>query len=1401
MDALKSLVAERGTVKVRLTIFRKFVESADVSADIVAFEKRVRANEGIYGKFDAVQSQIEAAVIDTPHQEAQFAKREQFEASYFRTVSGAEARLMTARGNSAPGPSSANSATPESSDSPPSTRLPIIKLPSFDGDVGKWIRFRDTFNSSVNNSEKLTDIDRFNYLVASLSGPAARAIESYSVSAANYKLAWARLKERYNDPKALIAHHIKSLLEIKPIKGSNGTALGELIDTVVNNLRALESLLKPQEILDAIISACLAKGLDSDSLDEWDKRAMETRAMPSLKAFTAFLEKRAQYLIRKNANRLSGSGISVDRPKTSKPRDGPNRDYVAAAHVASKLSKCVLCNGDHTLQYCAKWLAMPFSERHDTVKRSYLCFNCLSPGHSIKACTRGKCRKCSRKHHTLLHREDAGINDMEENEESPVSSTSHVVHSGIANSAEVGSECTVLSTALVYVIDSKGNNHKCRALLDVGSQANFVSREFFDRIALPRRAVETMVGGLGRVRNPIRSTAQLRIASSRADFKANLSCLVIEKITEEMPNVPLNKVSVPIPAGVVPADPDFYTSGRVDLLIGACLFWDLLCVGQIKVGLGNLMWQKTRLGWVLGGSMPWANRHLDGKKLRACHVVTNAQLEKSVSRFWEVEEIGNIGAIKHNDPCEQHFKKHTTRDKKGHFVVSIPFNERVHELGESRTQAERRLLNLERKFRRNPDLEKQYKDFLREYIELGYMTKLETKDASRVENSFHLPHHAVLKEDSTTTNLRVVFDGSAKTSTGVSLNDTQIAGLPVQDDLFSILIRFRSHKIVLSADIAKMYRQVVVREQDRRYQGILWRFSEDEDIGTYSLNTVTYGTASASYLATRVLQQVGKDCARSAPSVSKAILRDFYVDDLQLAASVLREPLVIELIARYSCYSKLLRIVTYIFRFIGNTRPQRGSRDSQSNHRRPPSVIELASAERVVIKTTQERFFSKEMRQLKAGRSVGRDSSLLSLHPILDDHGIIRVGGRLQNAPMAFDQKHPIIVPKSGPLATLLIRREHLRLLHAGFQQTFASLHSTYWLVSGRRVTRKVLINCIKRFRSSPHGTQPRIGNLPADRVTPARAFATCGVDYAGPFLIVELGRARTARKAYICLFVCMVTKAVHIELAVDLTTDAFLNCLNRFISRRGRCQAIYSDNGTNFVGSRNELKELGILLSSRQHHDRILEVLAQEGIEWHFIPPRAPHFGGLWERGVRSIKTHMKRVIGEQKLTFEEMYTMLTQIEPCLNSRPLHPLSSDPSDLNPLTPGHFLVGEALTALPQADLAQITQNRLSRFQILQQMIQHFWKRWQRDYLHGLQQRQRWKSDSPDAPTLGAMVLIKEDNLPPMKWALGRILELHLGQDSVTRVVSIRTATGVIKRPVAKICLLPIAEEHLDTESA
>lgn len=260
---------------------------------------------------------------------------------------------------------------------------------------------------------------------------------------------------------------------------------------------------------------------------------------------------------------------------------------------------------------------------------------------------------------------------------------------------------------------------------------------------------------------------------------------------------------------------------------------------------------------------------------------------------------------------------------------------------------------------------------------------------------------------------------------------------------------------------------------------------------------------------------------------------------------------------------------------------------------------------------------------------------------------------------------------------------------------------------------------CIVCFRTRAKPAEQLIGDLPASRVTPLPPFAKSAVDYAGPFSI-KLSRNKTG-KAYLCVFVCFVTKAVHLETVSDLSTTAFLNTLKRFIARRGKCISIYSDNDTTFVGASNALREMYQLV--KLSHAQIHDYLSKHKIKWNFIPPQSPHMGSLWESAVKSCKNHLTKVVGLTPLSFEELTTIVAQIEAILNSRPLTPLSADPTDLNALTPGHFLIGRPLTSIIEFDLTDIKIGRLNRHQVLEQIKQ---KRWSIEYLTQLQQRVKWQ---------------------------------------------------------------------------
>lgn len=322
------------------------------------------------------------------------------------------------------------------------------------------------------------------------------------------------------------------------------------------------------------------------------------------------------------------------------------------------------------------------------------------------------------------------------------------------------------------------------------------------------------------------------------------------------------------------------------------------------------------------------------------------------------------------------------------------------------------------------------------------------------------------------------------------------------------------------------------------------------------------------------------------------------------------------------------------------------------------------------------------------------------------------------------------------------------------------------------------------------------MGQLPSERVIPSRPFLNTGVDYAGPFLI-KTWKGRNARtyKGYVALFVCFSTSAIHLELVTDYTTDAFLAAYKRFSSRRGLCATLISDCGSNLKGADAELQRLFSAATEESH--RLATLLARDGTQWKFNPPSAPHFEGKWEAGVKSMKYHLKRVIGDNLLTFEEMTTLLAQVEAVLNSRPLCPMTDDPEDLTAITPGHFIMGCAPTVLPEPSLEDEKTTRLSRWQLLRKMLDSLWSKWSTEYLQRFHSTYKWNEVTTPIKQ-GSMVLIVDERYPSAKWPLGRVVQVHPGQDGLIRVVTVKTQVSEYKRPVTKLCLLPINTDTTDS---
>ncbi|XP_055527801.1 uncharacterized protein LOC129720363 [Wyeomyia smithii] len=485
------------------------------------------------------------------------------------------------------------------------------------------------------------------------------------------------------------------------------------------------------------------------------------------------------------------------------------------------------------------------------------------------------------------------------------------------------------------------------------------------------------------------------------------------------------------------------------------------------------------------------------------------------------------------------------------------------------------------------------------------------------------------------------------------------------------------------------------------------------------------------------------------------------------------------LINRFSSFHRMIRVIAYCLRFV---RRCKGGNLADSV---VLSVDEPNVAKTTLIKLVQREAFGDEIKQLAAGKQLFKRSSLRLLNPFLDMAGVIRVGGRLRLSDEGYVCKHLILLPGFHYFTRLLLMSIHLKTLHGGVSLTLAVTRNEFWPTNGRRAVRNTIHKCYRCIRANPQPIKQSKGQLPHARVSPSRPFSITRIDYCGPVFVKTPGRKASPIKAYTAIFVCFSTKAVHIELVGDLSTASFMYALRRFIARRGCPQQIFSDNGTNFAGAKNELHGLYRMLKNRTENNRIANSLATGGITWHTIPPRAPNFGGLWEAAVKVAKTHLRSQLGYTTLYYEDLVTILTQIEGCMNSRPLAPLSEDPNDMEVITPSHFLIGSSL---------------LNRFQFVQQRVQQFCCRWRSEYLKELQ-RQSYINPEKVNLKVSQLVILKDQLMPPTQWPLARIEALYPGRDNISRVVLLRTSSGIFKRSSCKVCPLPCAFDEYDETSA
>ncbi|XP_076279061.1 uncharacterized protein LOC143208476 [Lasioglossum baleicum] len=1624
---------------------------------------------------------------------------------------------------------------------------PKVELPKFSGDYTEWEGFHDLFIALVDKNKSLSDVQKLYYLKTSLEGEAAFVLKNIATSKANYKPAWEKLKNRFTNERSLVKAHLKMLFDSPPIGVNVLTDLKSLRDRSNAALLALKNLGRKVKYWDDILVFHFLKKLDKQSKQEWEFRLGEELQFPSFAQWNSFVDIRIRSL-----EEFEDSTIQANKPVKSKQSQN------VKAHLNARDSKCITCGANHALYQCDEFRSKSVDQRLALTRSHQHCFNCLRSGHFPSNCSSKRvCLKCQGKHHTLLHsdrrpnqgqsvstnRESVNGNDfrLSRNSNSLAPTNDTLVPSINSNSSvqtpnvqtHLGSTRThskqiLLATAWIKISSHAGRSVQVRALIDPGSEATFVSENVAQVLRVSRQRTHTTVSGIGANRTAtVNSAANLLIESCHETGPViTIQALILKRLTAYQVSPTANQDRWTHWQNMQWADPFISRHAPIELIIGADYYSSILLTGVRKGEQGALIAQNTIFGWVLTGPIQPSNEHVT--HLHALHAEVHNEINEILHKFWEVEATPQINFLSEEDKkCEEHFVKTHSRESDGKYVVRLPINtESPIDIGFTHNIAVKSFYNLEKRLKNNPVQASSYHGFLQEYLDLNHMREESAIDSQSTQNVF-LSHHPVIRHDSKTTRLRVVFNASMRTSNGSTLNDFLFVGPKLQADIVAIILKWRKSRFVFAADIAKMFRQIWVDPRDTHFQLIVWRSDPNHSLKNYALRTVTYGTASAPYLANRVIKQLAIDEGTNFPLATPVLNEQIYVDDvlfgaddrilalqlrhqvtellsrggfhlrkwssncprlladisdqehelassrpfqeiegvkmlglfwvpskdefqfqfkvhfhsdqtdtkrtvlstiarmfdplgwispviitakifmqklwsaklnwddplpvdlqqswniysaelkelplmtiprwiglgtstlnyeihgfadasqhayaaviflrvvtipeqtslhlliaktkvaplkpltiprLELLAAVImvrlieyvqvtlkfincpvycwtdsavalawihkhpsrlktftahrvaeiqgrvpnatwrhvpsefnpadcasrgltvsqlsthqlwwcgpswlikppnewpnlmpsppnevKEEIKISLEAlhaqthvewdlptRVSSWVKLLRVTAYIFRFVSRCQAKDTVfLDYVINAR------EINEARKFWIKYVQSLHFQEEIKVLTKCKSLPKSSPLLRLNPFLDTDAIVRVGGRLRHSELSYSQRFPIVLPNHR-ISELIIADCHQNILHGGTQLTLSIVRQVFWIINSRRIVRRLIHKCVKCVRARATTAQQQMGDLPKVRVTPSRPFSHCGLDYAGPLQARVLsGRGYKSHKVYIALFICLATRAIHLELVLDYSTAAFLSAFDRFVSRRSLPSEMYSDNGTNFQGAD---KELSVAFQQVISDPALRSRLAGDSINWHFIPPAAPHFGGIWEAGVKSVKTHLKLILAAHTPSIEELNTLLCKIEACLNSRPLAPLSDDLESCEALTPGHFLVGGPIKSVPTPSVLDLNENRLSRWQTIHKMHEQFWKIWSNEYLRNLQTRTKWHSQAPNLQ-IGDLVLLKSATLPPAKWELGRVTKCHPGKDGLTRVVTVKTAHSQYVRSVTNLCKLPVS---------
>lgn len=502
-----------------------------------------------------------------------------------------------------------------------------------------------------------------------------------------------------------------------------------------------------------------------------------------------------------------------------------------------------------------------------------------------------------------------------------------------------------------------------------------------------------------------------------------------------------------------------------------------------------------------------------------------------------------------------------------------------------------------------------------------------------------------------------------------------------------------------------------------------------------------------------------------------------------------------DMFERISKFVTLIRVITFMRRWkqFKNNPQSKKVLKTRTNHNfkhSPVTAVEVEEAKIIAIRYYQHLYLNEEYEKLSKNQPLNKKHWLRTLSPFIDERKLICVGGRLRNADITQSQRHPIIIPP-GRFTKMIIEYTHLSNLHAGNSLTIQKLITKYYIKSIKRCVYHVVNSCSKCLRWKARIIQPEMSQLPKERVESGAIFEKVGVDLAGPMQI-KANNLRNSKiiKIWVAVFVCLVTKATHLEIVSSLTTEDFLAALSRMTSRRGQIKEIWSDNGTNFQGASRIFKESWDTIV-----ENCIDKLSIQEVKWKFIPRHSPTFGGLWEACVKSMKYFVKRMEPTTNFTYEEFYTLLCRIESLLNSRPLYSNPVEPSESLSLTPFHFITNRSFDISP-IDAVDKNIPLTKKWLTIIQIQRDFWKKFNSEYLYSLQKKQKWFKSNPNLK-IDDVVLIKEPNSIPGHWKMGKISKLYSDPQGVVRKADV--SYGNQKKSLEAINqLVPLIPEETET---